>query len=336
MPKLHAGLDVSDKSTSICVVDDDGVIVLEAVAETSPASIRAVLKPFGRSLKTVGLESGSRGVQLYKGLTRAKLPVVCMDAFHAHSVLSTKLNKTDANDARGLAFLLAKGIFRHAYVKSDYAYRLRVMLTLREVLQAKAQSIQRAEQNARKLLAFKEVHKPKRGPTPKQSDVDRLVQTALKCCVDGVDGLMRQHDALDKVVREIARDDQVCQRLMTIPGVGPITALTFIAVLDDPFRFTSSRMVAAYLGLTPRVFQSGNVTRSGGISHRGDVIARKALFIAARSLLSKARTDCALRRWGLRLADAKGRMVANVACARKLAVLMHHLWVTGQDFDPAR
>jgi transposase len=148
--------------------------------------------------------------------------------------------------------------------------------------------------------------------------------------------LQEQHEVLDRSVRAIAMGDNICCRLMSIPGVGPITALSFVVAIDDPARFTSSRVVAAYLGLTPRVFQSGVSLKSGGISHRGDSMTRKTLVAAARTLLLKAKTDCALKRWGLQIAKSKGYKIAYIAVARKLAVLMHHLWITGEDFDPAR
>jgi transposase len=335
MGKVFAGLDVSDRTTSICVVDRHGEILAEASVPTTVKAITTALRGHVRSSMVIGMESGSRAIKLHKSLTRQKYTVVSMDAFHAHSLLKTKLNKTDANDARGLASLLAKGMYSTAHIKSDSAYAYRTVIGMREVMLRKALSLQRALSATADVVG--PVHVPgKRGPKPYRTETQRAVDTSLRACAAGIAGLKEQYAIVDKLVQNIAREDPICCRLMTVPGVGPITALTFMAAIDDPRRFESSRSVAPYFGLTPRVFQSGMTSKSGGISHRGDGAARKALYASARSLLVKSRTDCSLRRWGLRLARTKGHKVAYVACARKLAVLMHHLWVTGQDFDPKR
>jgi len=333
MPKLYAGLDVSDLSTSICILDEGGKIVFEGDAETTPAAIMVVLRPYKRALKSVGLESGTKSLWLYRGLLKAKSPVLCLDARHAHSALSAGLNKTDRNDALGLAQLLVRGIYREAYVKSDDAQRIKTLLALRRSVLRKTTDLRLMVRMTRKIYGTDICD-----VASEDSDTDAEQQ--LQLAWQGVDGAIAAMKAemgeFDRMVKELADGSTLCRRLMTVPGVGPITALIFTSAIDDPTRFDTSRDVAAYFGLTPRVFRSGMSMRSGGISLAGDESVRGALCHAAHILLAKSRSTCRLRQWGLRLKAKKGRKIAYVACARKLAVLLHHLWITGEEFDPAR
>jgi len=130
-----------------------------------------------------------------------------------------------------------------------------------------------------------------------------------------------------------ARDDQACRRLMTVPGVGSIVALTYRATIDVPARFKRSRAVGAHLGLTPRTHQSGELDRTGRISKTGDGMARTALYEAAHVLLTRVKRACALRSWGLRLQKNRGHKRAVTAVARQLAVVMHRIWADGVDFN---
>jgi transposase len=145
--------------------------------------------------------------------------------------------------------------------------------------------------------------------------------------------IAEQLERLDRLILRRAGDDPVCRRLATIPGVGAVTAACFVSVIDDPQRFGRSDQVAAYLGLTPRRWQSGEVDRRGGVSKAGNAMARHLLYEAANSLLARVRRPCALRDWGLRLQERLGGRKARTAVARKLAMLMHKLWRRQHDFD---
>lgn len=333
MVALYAGLDVSHKTTSICVVDRKGDIVLETSTETAPAAIALALKPYKRQLKHVGQESGTVAPWLEKELMRARYPMVCLDPLRASMALKARLNKTDANDARGLAQLLATGIFIRSHVKSIEAIRIRAALSLREALVNKERDLASVVRMTERRLVVE-------GPKAKKSAPRSASREAVRICKAStqtiIAALKQERQKLDKVVAALAREDDICRRLMTIPGVGPITALNFVAAIDNPERFESSRNVGAYFGLTPRQYQSGETSKSGGISHRGDNSVRKALYVAAFALIKTSKSDCQLARWGRRLAEAKGNKVAYIAVARKLAVLMHHLWIAGQNFDPKR
>lgn len=332
MPSLYAGLDVSQGTTAICVVDAKGAVVLHSEAMTSPDAIARVLRPIRSKLKIVGQEAGNIAPFLEQELRRARFPMICLDAGRAHATLKGRLNKTDKNDAHGLALLLASGLYSRSYVKSNEAIRVRAFLVLREATVRKARDLRGVvNMTERRLVVDKKV-----GRRKLQTDSQLALSAAMSSVKASAKALLVERDKLEKVANALAKDNDVCARLMTIPGVGPIAALTFFAAVDDPKRFETSRDVGAYFGLTPRTFQSGEITKSGGISHRGDSAVRKALYIAAQSLVLRAGTNCSLRNWGRKIARTKGARVAYVAVARRLAVLMHHLWVTGAEFDPTR
>ena len=137
---------------------------------------------------------------------------------------------------------------------------------------------------------------------------------------------------LTKQVEMMAKKDPVCKRLMTVPGVGPVVSLSFATAVDNPERFKSPNDVGAYFGLTPRQFQSGESNHTVGVSKRGDTMVRQHLVTAATVLLSSNIKWCPLKSWGVRLASRRGMFKARIAVARKLAIIMHKMWITGQDF----
>jgi len=137
---------------------------------------------------------------------------------------------------------------------------------------------------------------------------------------------------LTKQVLDITRQEEVCRRLMSVPGVGPITALAFRATIDRPDRFRRSRDVGAHLGLTPARYQSGETDICGKVSRCGDELARTALYKAAHTLLVPSRKWSALRAWGMKVAKARGMARARVAVARKLAVILHRMWSDETEF----
>lgn len=155
-----------------------------------------------------------------------------------------------------------------------------------------------------------------------------------------IDPLMTAHSTLaeqiatyDLQVRELAKTDQTIGRLMTVPGVGPVTALAFASTVDDPRRFARATDVGAYRGLTPRRYQSGELDRNGRISKRGDRLTRSYLFEAANVLLSVVRRPSPLKSWATKLVKRIGRKKTTVAVARKLAVILHCIWTDGTEFD---
>ena len=135
----------------------------------------------------------------------------------------------------------------------------------------------------------------------------------------------------DVIVLDEVKTEPTCRRLMTVPGVGPLTALAFRATIDQPDRFRKSRDVGAHLGLTPRRYQSGETDVQGGISRCGDELARTALYEAAHSLLIRS-TKWSAFAWGMNIAKRRGMARARAAVARKLAVILHRMWADGSEF----
>ena len=148
--------------------------------------------------------------------------------------------------------------------------------------------------------------------------------------------LRLQFDALHVMVLQVVKSHSVCHRLLTVPGVGAVTALTFATAIDDPARFARSRDVGTHLGLTPRKYASGEIDRNGAISKSGDRLAREALFLAAHALLTRVAQWSALKAWGMAIAKRRGLRRAMVAVARQLAVIMHRMWADGGEFRWSR
>ena len=144
--------------------------------------------------------------------------------------------------------------------------------------------------------------------------------------------MLEQFDRLTRQVLTIVRGEAVCRRLMSVPGVGPITALAFRATIDEPERFRQSRNVGAHLGLMLSRYQSGETDIQGKVSRCGDELARTALYEAAHSLLTRSRKWSSLRAWGMQVAKHRGMARARVAVARKLAVILHRMWSDGTEF----
>ena len=238
------------------------------------------------------------------------------------------------NDARGIANLMRVNKFRAVSVKSVAAQRDRALLTVREQLR-------RQLLDARNLiwstLPVEGLKPPKLSNPAFQALVaqaldDEALAPLLRPLVAVVEHLDGQVAGLDKGIARRAKASPACKRLMSVPGVGPLVALTYAAGVDDPARFSSSRDVGAHFGLTPRRFQSGEMDWSGGISRAGDAGVRRALYQAANVLIHHSRGWCALKSWAVRVAKRRGLGKAKVARARKLAVVLHKMWTTGEDY----
>jgi transposase len=145
--------------------------------------------------------------------------------------------------------------------------------------------------------------------------------------------IFRQQSYFDNEVGRLAKSDEITRRLMTVPGVGVVTALTFRHTIDDPSRFHSASSVGAYLGLTPRRNQSGETDINGKISRWGDGLLRFYLFEAATVLLHRTNKWSSLKVWGMKLAKRIGMKKAKVAIARKIAVILYCIWTDGTSFE---
>jgi transposase len=330
-----AGLDVSVKETSVCIVDDAGKIVREARVASEPEALLQVLTNTLYRFKRVGLEAGPLSQWLYSVLAEAGLPVICVETRHMRAMLKAQINKTDRNDARGLAQMMRVGLYRPVHVKTLRSQKLRVLLTHRKLLQSKAIAIENDLRATLRNFGLKvgmvgtvKFEARIRELAESLPDVAVLVEPLL--VVRRV--LREQVGILHRRLLAIVRDDDVCRRLMTVPGVGPVVALTYRATVDVPARFRNSKAVGAVLGLTPSRYQSGESDRIGRISRCGDEMARMMLYEAAQSMLVRSAKWSWLKAWAMKIARHRGIKKAIVALARRLAVIMHRIWVDGTEF----
>jgi transposase len=330
-----AGLDVSVNETSVCIVDETGRIVREVKVASEPEALLAVLKNIAYRFKRIGLEAGPLSQWLYNALGEANLPVICVETRHMRAVLKAQINKTDRNDARGIAQMMRAGLYRPVHVKTLRSQKLRMLLTHRKLLQSKAIAI---ENDLRGTLRNFGLKVGVVGAVKFEARVRELVETFpdLTVLIEPLlvvrRTLREQLGVLHHHLLTIARDDEVCRRLMTIPGVGPVVALTYRATIDVPARFRNSRAVGAIVGLTPCKYQSGESDRTGAISKCGDDMMRVMLYEAAQILLMRSTQWSWLKAWAMQIARRRGMKKAVVALARRLAVVMHRIWVDGTTF----
>lgn len=333
---IYVGLDVSLEDTHYCVHDHTGKRLAEGKVVTDPAEIEPVLEPYQDELERVGLEASSVGCWLAAELKDRSWPAIVVEARHMRTALNAQRNKTDRNDARGIAEMMRLGWYRPVYVKSAESQQLRLLLSNRKLLKRKLIDIENHIRGSLRAQGLFVGHVPR-------SRFDARVRELLDYCDEAMrpffetmlavrQGLFNGYDALHSMLLEIVANDPLCRRFMSIPGVGPIAALSFKAGVDDPLRFSRSRTVGAHFGLTPRRWQSGTINREGSITKQGDRDVRTALCEAAASMLLRVQSWSSLKAWGMRIAKRTSMKNAMVAVARKLASIMHRMWLDGSEF----
>src|SRR5215213_9167093 len=325
--------------SSVCVVDAQGKIVKEAKVSSEPEALVSFFKGLGFPMKRIGLEAGPLSQWLHAGLVEAGFETILLETRHVKAALGAMTVKTDRNDARGMAQMLRMGWFRPDHAKPIPAQEIRALLVARKQLQARLNDLELGLRGILRGFGLKlgDVAKGRfearvRELVAGQRTPESLAEPMLRART----ALRAEFAALHREVLRIVRADADCRTMMTVPGVGAIVAVTFKAAVDDPGRFRRSRDVGAHLGLTPKRRQSGEVDRSGHISKTGDAQVRTALFEAAHVMLLRVRRFSALKAWALRVARARGLKRAKVALARKLAVVLHRLWVDGTEFRWSR
>lgn len=331
----YIGLDVSMKETSVSI-RREGKRIWRGKCASDPAVIAALIRKRAPAVKRVVFETGPLSIWFYHSLRTEGLPAICIDARHAKAALDMAPNKTDANDADGLAHLAEVGFFREVRVKGFDSMLARTLVAARTRLVRITTELSnqirgllktfgllvpagkgsRFEKNVRSLLV----------------DQERLALIVLPM-LEAWRNLRSRAIELGRQLIVHARENQVCRILMSIPGVGAITATSFTTAIEDPDNFKTSRSVGAWLGLTTRRYQSGQVDYDGHISRRGDHHLRGLLYEAATVILTRSTADSGLRTWGLKLRERVGFKRAAVAVARKLAVIMHAMLKTGMVFD---
>jgi transposase len=329
----YVGLDVAQKKTAVCIVDGDGRVALHGMVETRPELIRDFLEAKGYGNAKVGMETGPLSVWLFHSLRRLNVDIDCIHARHVHAALTVQLNKTDRNDARGIANLVRTSWYRPTYVKTLECHNQRLMLTARERLVRVRVSINNQIRGLLKIFGV--VLSPGRNEIFRREVLAadpsvEAVKSVVLMLLDTWRHLNQQIRECSKMLEKQACRDPVCAALMSIPGVGVLTALSFKTAIDDPTRFRRISDVGAYLGLTPKKYQSGDVDRNGAISKQGNRYTRSLLYEAASCLLSRYGKETRLARWASAIRQTKGYKKAVVALARKLSTVMMSIWKSGE------
>ncbi len=261
--KYYAGLDVSPKETSICVVSENGQIYGEGKTQSDACDLAAWLIDLGFSLDRVGLEAGPLSPWLHEGLVAAGISAVCIETRRMKGATAAMAVKTDRNDARAIAHAMRVGWFTAVHVKSSKSQELRLLLTNRKTLLNAQLNLENEVRGTLKAFGVKAGTLKAAGFEKRIleliSDRPTLLQFVRPILV-ARNELRRQVAALHGLVLKACRRDPVCQRLMTAPGVGPIVALTYATAIDDPDRFRKSRDVGPHLGLTPRKYALATTT----------------------------------------------------------------------------
>ena len=330
-----AGIDVSLERSSVCVVDATGKIIREAKVASEPEALAGFFAGLGLAVTRIGLEAGPLSQWLHAGLSETGFEAVLLETRHVKAALSAMIVKTDRKDARGIAQLLRMGWYRPVHCKSPQAQEVRALLVGRKLLQGKLLDVELGIRGLLRGFGLKlgEVSKGQfaarvRELIAGQPMLERVVEPMLRAR----EALRCEFHVLHRAVLAIVREDAVCRRLMTVPGVGALVAVTFASAVDDPARFRRSRAVGAHFGLTPKRYQSGETDVTGGISKAGDTMVRTALYEAAHAMLTRTGRFSTLKRWALEVAKRRGMKRAKVALARKLSALLHRLWVDGSEF----
>ena len=268
-------------------------------------------------------------------MREAGLLVELLETRHVRDAFKAMPVKTDRTDARGIAQLMRLGWFRPVHCKSLPAQELRAILTARKLVQNKRHDL---EMSLRGILRGFGLKVGQTTPRNFDARVRELAdgQPTLLVVADAMllarAVLVEQLGKLQKRLVSLARQDTRAMLLMSTPGVGVLVALTYVAAIDDPARFRSSKAVGAHFGLTPKKYQSGETDVTGRISKIGDASVRTALYEAANVILTRPVRGSLLKSWAMRVAKRTGMRKAKVALARKLAVILHRMLANGSAF----
>lgn len=336
--RYYVGLDVSLDRTAVCLIDEAGAVVLERKVPTCPEEITASLADAPGPIARLGLEAGPLAPWLYAGLCTQGLPAICIEVRQMKAFAKASPVKTDKRDARLIAQAMRTGLFKATHVKTDGSQRLRLLLRHRQAVMRRNKDLANTVRGT--LKAFGLRVRPGKSTLYARRVREAIADPNLMAMTEPLllafeQGLQTLAE-LDRMTLAAAREDRVCRLLMTIPGVGGMTALAYRTGIDIPQRFAKSRLVGPALGLTPRVHASGETETIGRITKCGDAMTRWLLYEAANVMLTRVKADNWLKTWALGVARRRGMRKAKVALARRLAVVMHRMWVDGTPFNATR
>jgi transposase len=341
--EYYVGLDVSLQETFICIINQNGEVIKESVVLSEVGSISNYLEKQNLKYDKIGIESGQLSIYLCKGLVKTGLNAICVDARAMANALNARINKNDKNDAFGIANMVRVNLYKEVAIKSDKSCQIKILLgsrrqlvetrtkivgTIRGLLKIKGIKVNSRYINGKFAISVLELLK-----APKKTDNEfAAIKFSIKTLLTTLKQIEVSLAKLNKEAIKQSKNDPDCKLLMTIPGVGEITALTYKSSIDDMKRFKKSATVGAYLGLTPKQYASGEINSHGSISKMGPKECRSMLYEAAQSMLTTSKKKCKLKSWGLKLQKKKGNKKAIVAMARKLSVIMHRMLITKKEF----
>src|SRR5881227_595209 len=336
--KLTIGLDLGDRSSCYCVLDESGRIVMEQKVATTPKALQAAFGAMPHS--RIALETGMHCSWVSRLLSGLGHEVIVAHARNVRLIGESR-RKDDRLDAKTLARLaridpqlLCPVKHRSAKAQAD----LTVIRARAGLVRARTALVNTARGLAKSYGERLRGCNVRNMNAEKADALSPELQTALQPLLVGIEMLSEQIHEYNEHIEKLAEESypQV-ELLKQVKGVGTLIALTFLLTLEDAHRFKKSRDVGCYLGLQPGRRNSGQSEPQMHISKEGDPYLRTLLVQGAQHILGPFGADCDLRRWGLKLAERGGRNAkkrAIIATARKLAVLLHHLWISGEDYDP--
>jgi transposase len=334
------GIDVGDKRSRFCVLGGDKSVREQSSVETTPAAFKEVFSRYRGTL--VALEVGTHSLWASRLLEECGHRVVVVNS-RKLEILTKNIKKTDKKDAEILARAALSDLDLLAPVqhRTPETQSHRVLLALRD---AAVQSRTKLITSVRGLVKPFGARLPRCSASAFAKKVLSCVPANLKESVTAVLELIAKTTevikAFDRQVEDLGNKRYpATQHLQHVEGIGPVTSLAYVLAIEDPTRFRSSRSVGSYFGLTPRLDNSSGCEPQLRITKAGDEHVRRLLVQSAQYILGQFGPDSDLRRFGLLLAQRGGKNAkkrAVVAVARKLAVLLHRLWITGEVYDPLR
>lgn len=332
----YAGLDVSMKETVICIVNEKGESVHRGRAKTDPEKITQHLLNVKLKIEKIGIESGSLSHWLVNQLQGKGLPAKCIDARKMAAILSIRVNKTDDNDAQGIAEAMRCGLYKEVAQKSQIAVETGTLMQCRKTL------VHQRVQLINSVRGFLKTYGIRLGSSGEREfpakvrskllEIFEIARMGIESLLNCYEKLCEEIKKLEIKIEELAREDEDIKRLRTVPGVGLITAMTYKTEIDDPHRFKKSRDVGAYFGMTPRQYSSGESKKQGRVSKCGSSEVRTLLTEAGLVCLTRTKKWSKVKAWGLKIMRRHGAKKAAVATGRKLAVIMHRILIEKKDF----
>jgi transposase len=335
----YIGLDVSLKTTSICVMNQSGKIMKEIMVETNPKAISEAILVTGLSAEKIALECGGTSHWLTKELKNLGLPVICIDARKMSAAISIRTNKTDRNDAQEIANALRTGYYKEVYQKQDHIIEKQTLMTARRLLVEQQTQTINCIRGLLKLQgklhcgSSQNIEKFVKSVQDAMKGLNEDVCLSINALLNTLKIVNEEISKIDRRIEKITEADEDVQLFKTIPGVGAVTALTFKLEIDDPFRFKKSRSVGAYAGMTPKQYSSGECQKQGSISKAGSNELRALLCQSAMCMMYNTKKWSRPKLFGLKIKKKHGHKKAVVALGRKLAVIMHRMWIDRKPFE---